>query len=299
MFAVTYARYGDPSVLEVTTVDEPHAGAGEVRIAVRTSAVNPFDWKVRSGLMKDMVPTTFPAIPGLEAAGVVDEVGDGVEGVTIGDEVYGFGANTSAEFAVLHHFFSKPAVLSWAQAAGLPVIAETALRALELIGPSAGQTLLIDGAAGGVGSAAAQFAVADGVTVIGTASESNHEFLRSIGVVPTTYGPGLPDRVGALAPNGVDAALDTAGKGSVKDLIEITGSPQKVVTIADFGAAALGVNITSATSAYQALPKAAELAEAGKFTVAIDSEFPVSDAAKAHERSQGGHLTGKIILQVS
>ena len=116
MFALTYARYGDPSVLEVTTVDEPHAGAGEVRIAVRTSAVNPFDWKVRSGLMKDMVPTTFPAIPGLEAAGVVDEVGDGVEGVTIGDEVYGFGANTSAEFAVLHHFFSKPAVLSWAQA---------------------------------------------------------------------------------------------------------------------------------------------------------------------------------------
>jgi len=299
MFAVTYAKYGDPSVLEVTDVPEPHAGPGEVRIVVRTSALNPFDWKVRAGFMKDMVPTTFPAIPGLEAAGVVDEVGAGVEGVVAGDEVYGFGSQTWAEFAVLHHFYAKPAALSWAQTGGLPVIAETGLRALEILHPVAGQTLLIDGAAGGVGSAAAQFAIADGVTVIGTASPANHDYLRGLGVVPTTYGPGLPDRVAALAPSGVDAALDTAGKGSAQELIEITGSPKKVVTIADFAAAELGVNVTSSTSAYHALPKAAELAEAGKFTVSIDSEFPVSEAAKAHERSQGGHVSGKVILRVS
>jgi NADPH:quinone reductase-like Zn-dependent oxidoreductase len=296
---VTFATYGDPSVLEVTDVPEPHAGAGEVRIVVRAAALNPYDWKVRAGFMKDIFPTTFPAIPGLEAAGIVDEVGADVEGVSVGDEVYGFGSRTWAEFAVLPHFFGKPAALSWEQAGGLPVIAETALRALEIINPTAGQTLLIDGAAGGVGSAAAQFAIADGVTVIGTASESNHEYLRGLGVVPTTYGPGLADRVAALVPSGVDVALDTAGKGSVKELIDITGSPKNVVTIADFSAAELGVAVTSQTAAYHALPKAAELAEAGKFTVAIDSVFSLSDAAKAHERSEGGHLTGKVILRVS
>jgi len=300
MLAVTYAEYGDPSVLEVTTVPEPHAGPGQVRIAVRAAGVNPFDWKLRSGAFKDMFPMSLPAVPGQEAAGVVDEVGEGVEGVSVGDEVFGFGRGTYAEFAVLDHYAAKPGTLSWEQAAGVAVGAETALRALEMLTPSTGQTLLIDGAAGGVGSAAVQLALSDGLTVIGTASEANHDYLRSRGVLPTTYGPGLPQRVAELAPDGVDLALDIAGKGSLAELVEITGSPDRVVTIADFSAPEHGVRLaTGDVQSFHALPKAAQLADAGKFTVAIDSQFGLADAAKAHERSQAGHVHGKIILKVA
>jgi NADPH:quinone reductase-like Zn-dependent oxidoreductase len=298
MFALTYAQYGDPSVLEVTNTPEPHAGPGQVRIAVRASGVNPVDWKIRAGHLQGVLDIPLPAIVGLEAAGVVDEVGEGVEAVSVGDEVFGLGTSTAAEFAVLDHFAHKPAALNWEQAGGLPVAAETALRALEIIKPSAGQTLLLDGAAGGVGSAAAQFARAAGVNVIGTASESNHEYLRSLGVEPTTYGPGLAERVAALTPNPVDVALDTAGKGSLRELVQITGSADNVVTIADFTAAEQGVRSTSESSAFHALPKAGSLVDEGKFVVRIDSLFPLSDAAKAHERSEAGHLSGKIVLTV-
>jgi NADPH:quinone reductase-like Zn-dependent oxidoreductase len=298
MFALTYAEYGGPSVLEVTKVPDPHAGPGQVRIAVRAAAVNPFDWKIRCGMLKDMIPMTFPVIPGLEAAGVVDQVGEGVADVSLGAEVFGLGSRTSAQFALLDHWAVKPTALSWAQAAGVSNAAEAGLRALELLGPAPGDTLLIDGAAGGVGSAAAQFAVADSVTVVGTASESNHEYLRTLGVVPTTYGPGLAERVLAVAPTGVDVALDTAGRGSLTELIEIVGSPERVVTIADPSAPEHGVRLSSASSAFHALPKAAHLFERGRFAVAVDSQFELSDAAKAHERSEGGHVTGKIILTV-
>ncbi|WP_326731695.1 NADP-dependent oxidoreductase [Streptomyces phaeochromogenes] len=302
MFALTFPEYGPPSVLEVATVPEPHAGQGQVRIKVRTAAVNPFDWKIRAGYLRDMMPTQFPATVGSDAAGVIDEVGEGVEGVSVGDEVFGVGQNATAEYTVLDHFVAKPTALSFEQAAGIPAVAETALRTLNLLNPAAGQTLLIDGAAGGVGSIAAQFAIADGVTVIGTASEANHDYLRSLGVVPTTYGPGLEARVAELAPGGIDAALDTAGKGSLPDLVKITGTPDKVVTIADFSAAEHGVQLTTGMGETQpqlALEKALQLFEQGKLTVAVDSLFPLEEAAKAHERSEGGHVSGKIILTVA
>jgi NADPH:quinone reductase-like Zn-dependent oxidoreductase len=303
MFALVFDEYGDPSVLHMTELPEPHAAAGEVRIAVRAAGVNPIDWKIRAGYMKDFSPVDFPAIPGMDAAGVVDEVGEGVEGVSVGDEVFGSGTGASAQYAVLAHFAAKPASMSWAQAAALPVPAETAQRTLGLLGPpAAGQTLLIEGAAGGVGSTAAQFALADGVTVIGTASPGNHDHLRSLGVIPTTYGPGLQERVAELAPGGVDAVLDTAGKGSIQDLIAIAGDPAKVVTIADFSAGQYGARVTGAGSdpaRFEALPKAARLFEDGKLAIAVDSEFPLAETAKAHERSEGGHVTGKIVLTVA
>ncbi|MFE2843308.1 NADP-dependent oxidoreductase [Streptomyces scopuliridis] len=299
MLAVEYAEYGDPSVLGVATMPEPHAGRGQVRIAVYAAGVNPVDWKMRSGELKDLMPQKLPAIPGKEAAGVVDEVGEGVDAVAVGDEVFGLGTATAAQFAVLDHFAPKPGSLDWSQAGGLAFVAETAARALEILDPSPGQTLLIDGAAGGVGSAAAQFALADGIAVIGTAGESNHAYLRSLGAEPTTYGPGLPERVAALAANGVDAALDTVGKGSLPDLVAITGSPDTVVTIADLSAAEHGVRLTTKASAFDALAKAARLAEEGKFSVRIAAEFTLADAAKAHEISQGGHAMGKIVLRLT
>ncbi len=303
MRALTFAEYGPASVLEVTTVPDPHAGPGQVRIAVRAAGVNPIDWKVRAGHVKEFMPVEFPAIPGLDAAGVVDEVGEGVSSVTVGDEVFGLGNNVTAEFAVLDQFERKPASLSWEQAAGIGAVAETAQRTLDALALTPGQTLLIEGAAGGVGSTAAQLAVASGLAVIGTASSSNHEYLRSLGVMPTTYGPGLAERVAELAPNGVDGVLDTAGSGSLPELIRISQAPENVISIVDFTAPEYGARTSSGigeeSRGYHGFATVARLADEGRFTVAIDSTYPLEDAARAHERSETGHVRGKVVITVA
>jgi NADPH:quinone reductase-like Zn-dependent oxidoreductase len=302
MRAVQFDEYGGPDVLHVAEAEEPHAGAGQVRVAVRAAGVNPIDWKLRSGAMAQIAPVEFPAIPGVEVAGVVDEVGDGVNDVAVGDELFGFAVGGgAAEEALLEHYAAKPAALSWAAAAAVPAAAETAVRTLDLLGVVADQTVLVNGAAGGVGTAAVQFARVRGARVIGTASEANHEFLRTLGAEPTTYGEGMVDRVRQLAPDGVDRALDTAGRGALVDLIEITGSPDNVVTTADFSAPEHGVRATSGADkrAWQALGQAAELYEAGEFSMPVEQAFPLDQAAEAQRRSQAGHVRGKLVLTVS
>src|SRR3954466_7935064 len=300
MRAVTFTDYGGPDVLRVAEVDEPHAGPGQIRIAVRASGVNPIDWKVRSGMMRDVMPAELPVIDGYEAAGVVDEVGQGVDGVAAGDEVFGFAvAGAAAEYAVLDDFARKPAALSFEEAAGLPVAVETSVRVFNVLGGlGAGQTIVINGAAGGVGTAAVQLARARGARVIGTASERNHEFLRSLGAEPTTYGEGMVERIRALAPGGVDLAFDTAGKGAIPDLIELTGDPARVATIADFSAAGLGAKITSGAEgrAPGALEEAAGLIEKGDFSLPVAEAFPFDRAGDAHRASEGGHVRGKLVL---
>lgn len=299
MKAVQFTEYGEPDVLHVADVEEPHAGAGQIRVAVRAAGVNPVDWKKRSGVMRDAMPVDFPSIPGIEVAGVVDEVGDGVVDVAVGDEVFGSSVGgASAEHAVLDQYAAKPAGLPWEEAAALPVAVETAVRALDLLGLESGQTVLINGAAGGVGSAAVQFARARGARVIGTASEGNHVYLRSLGAEPTVYGEGLVERVRELAPGGVDLALDTAGKGALPDLIEITGSPGNVVTIADFSAGEHGVRITTGADgrSWQALGQAARLYEEGKLSLPVERTFPFAQAPEAHRVSQEGHVRGKLVL---
>jgi NADPH:quinone reductase-like Zn-dependent oxidoreductase len=300
MKAVTFSDYGGPEVLGVTDVDEPHAGPGQIRIAVRAAGVNPIDWKARSGAMREMMPLSFPAVDGREAAGVVDEVGEGVSGVAPGDEVFGFAVGgAAAEYAVLDDFARKPAALSFEEAAALPVAVETSVRVFGVLGGvGEGQTLVVNGAAGGVGVAAVQLARERGARVIGTASERNHDFLRSLGAEPTTYGDGMVDRIRALAPDGVDLAFDTAGKGGVPDLITLTGDPARVATIADFSAAALGVKVTGGGEgrAAGALDEAAALAEAGRLQVPVAQTFAFSDAADAHRASEDGHVRGKLIL---
>jgi NADPH:quinone reductase-like Zn-dependent oxidoreductase len=300
MKAVTFTEYGIPEVLRVADVEEPHPGPGQIRVAVRAAGVNPIDWKVRSGAMRDVTPVSFPVIDGREAAGVVDEVGPDVTGAAVGDEVFGFAVGgAAAERAILDDFARKPARLSWEQAAGLPVAAETSVRVFTVLGGvNEGQTLLINGAAGGVGAVAVQLARARGARVIGTASEPNHEFLRSLGAEPTTYGEGLVERVRALAPDGVDLAFDTAGKEGVADLITLTGDPARVATIADFAAAALGVKVTGGGDfrATEALDEAAALIEAGGLYVPIARTYSFTDAADAHRISQDGHVRGKLVL---
>jgi NADPH:quinone reductase-like Zn-dependent oxidoreductase len=243
----------------------------------------------------------------VDAAGVVDEVGVGVTGVLPGDAVFGLvdvagmgGAN--AEYAVLTAWAMKPDALSWEQAGGAAGNVETATRVLDRLKVGTGTTLLIEGAAGGVGTVAVQLAAARGATVIGTAGARNHEFVAGLGATPTAYGPGLSDRVTALAPDGVDAVLDCAGSGSLPELVDLAGGPDRVVTIADLTAAAYGVHRSHSAGpgadpqAVEGLAVAAALAEQGHFTVPVAAAFPLEDAASAHELSETGHAQGKIVL---
>ena len=203
---------------------------------------------------------------------------------------------------MLEHYAPKPAGASWAEVAGWPVAVETAVRSLNLLGLTSGQTILVNGAAGGVGGAAVQVARARGARVIGTAGERNHEYLRTLGAEPTTYGAGLVGRVRELAPDGVDLALDAAGAGALPDLIEITGSPDNVVTIADFSAAEHGVRLSGgggAARAWDALAQAAELYEAGSLTIPVAQTFSLEEARDAHRMSEGGHVRGKLVLTLS
>lgn len=299
MRALTYSQYGGPEVLSVQDVPEPHAGPGQVRVAVRASSVNPIDHKIRSGAMGGD-PAALPRVPGVDGAGVVDEVGEGVEGVAVGDEVLGMGSATAAELAVLDAVTAKPAQMSWAEAAALPLGAETAARALDLLGVRDGTTLLVQGAAGGVGSAAVQLAVARGARVVGTASERNHDYLRRLGAEPTTYGEGLVEQVRAMAPDGIDAALDTAGKGSVRQLVQLVDDPAQVVSIADFTAPELGARVTSGGEerATYALAEAVRLYRDGRYVVEVERTFPLAEGAEAHRASETGHVRGKLVLLV-
>lgn len=303
MRAVQFAEYGGPEVLELVEADEPHAGAGTVRIVVRAAGVNAIDWKIRSGMMKDQMPLALPAGTGLDAAGVVDEVGARVTDVAVGDEVFGSGSATLADYAVLTSWARKPAGLSFAEAAGYPVPVETATRILDEVGVQPGQTLLVSGAAGGVGSAVVQLARHREINVIGTASEGNADYLHSLGAVATTYGDGLVGRVRALAPAGVDAALDIAGSGVIPELVELvelSGDPARVVSIADFSAPQHGARVSmSGTGHVAAFAEAARLAEQGEFSIPVERTFPLAAAAEAHAASAAGHVAGRLVIIVS
>jgi NADPH:quinone reductase-like Zn-dependent oxidoreductase len=295
--AVVYTQYGEPEVLGVGEVEEPHAGPGQVRIAVRAASVNPIDWKQVTGLMARGDAPPRPTVPGFDAAGVVDEVGEGVTGVRVGDEVFGLGRATAAEHAVLGAWAPKPEGLSSGAAAGLGVAGETAVRVLDLLGLPAGATVVVDGASGGVGIVAVQVAVSRGLRVVGTSSAGNTGFVRSLGALATTYGEGLADRVRELAPDGVDGGVDTAGRGSVRDLVALTGDPGKVVTTADFGAGALGVQVT--TSSDGGAPRLAEVAALvaqGRLELPVQAVYPFERAAEALRVSREGHVRGKLVL---
>jgi NADPH:quinone reductase-like Zn-dependent oxidoreductase len=299
MKAVRFSQFGGPEVLEIVDLPDPHAGPGQVRIAVRAAGVNPSDWKKREGLMGGGLPQTM----GYEAAGVVDEVGEGVADVAVGDRVFGFAAEgaAQAELAVLSYYAPIPPSLDFPAAAALPAAIETATRALDQLGAGSGSTLLINGASGSVGSAAVQLAVARGARVIGTASPANHEYLRSLGAEPVAYGEGLAGRVRALAPGGVDAALDVAGSGVLPEVIELAGGPAHVVTIADFaGAQKYGVRFSRGEDgrAIHALTGIGELIEAGRFSLPVAQTFPLAEIAAAHRVSQDGHRRGKLVLVV-
>ncbi|MEU6966467.1 NADP-dependent oxidoreductase [Kitasatospora aureofaciens] len=306
--AIAFPRYGGADVLRTIDIELPAPGPGQVRVAVRAVGVNPIDRKQRSGELHALFPAVFPAVPGYEVSGVVEAVGAEVTGFAPGDEVFGgLMGGGYAEHALLDAdmLAHKPATLSWEEAAAIPVAAETSERVLDILGVRPGETLLVHGAAGGVGTVLLQFARARGITVIGTASEANHAYLRELGAIPVTYGEGLAERVRAAAPDGVDRALDAVGKGDVLPLsIELTGSAERVLTIADFAnAAQYGVRFDGSTDkaeAYHRRAFAAALAlhEAGDLRLPLHRVLPLAEAAEAQRISEQGHLQGKIVLTV-
>ncbi|NJQ02851.1 NADP-dependent oxidoreductase [Streptomyces zingiberis] len=304
MKAVTIDSYGETP--KTTEVPEPKVGPDSVLIRVRAAGVNPVDWKITAGYLDPVLHAEFPLTPGWDVAGVVERVGPAVTEFAPGDEVIAYNRQdvarfgTFAELAVapIRAVARKPASLSWAQAAGLPLAGLTALQSLRAAGTGKGDTVLVHAAAGGVGSFAVQIAVALGARVIGTASERNHDYLRSLGAEPVTYGDGLAGRVRELAPEGVDVAVDFAGGDSVAVSTEVARSAARVVSVVDAGVKEAGGHYVFVRPSTADLTELGELADAGKLTVNVDRELPLDEVAEAFRISQEGRTRGKIVLTV-
>ena len=302
MKAAQFSRFGGPEVLEIVELPDPHPGPGQVRIIVHAAGISATDAKLRSGEVNfgDGLPQTT----GRDVAGVVDEVGEGVTDVAVGDRVCGVSDDGAgaATLALLTYRATVPPSLGFVDAAALPVALETATRSLDQLKVGRGMTLLINGAAGGIGSTAVQLAIARGARVVGTASAANHGYLRLIGAEPVTYGEGLAERVRALAPDGVDVALNVVGSGVLPVLIELAGGPQNVIELADVeGAKQHGVRFSSGYQghAFHALAEIGALIEAGRFWLPVERTWPLDQIAEAHRINERGHVRGRLVLVVN
>src|SRR3954452_15696101 len=246
MKAIVFDQFGGPDVLHEADIEVPQPGPGQVRVRVQAAGLNALDGKIRSGMLEAVLPTPLPAVPGGELAGVVDALGEGVQDVHVGDEVLGWSDTGSyAQYALATTVAPKPAGLDWQHAVALPTASETSERVLDLLNVTAGETVLMHGAAGAVGTLAVQLATARGARVIATAGPSNQDYLTSLGATATLYGEGLVERVRALAPDGVDAVFDLAGKGWLEHSIAVRGGTEPSATIAAFRAQQLGVPFAS------------------------------------------------------
>ncbi|WP_329319781.1 NADP-dependent oxidoreductase [Streptomyces sp. NBC_01262] len=307
MKAVSYRTYGGPEVLEYGDLPEPKVGPDAVLIKVKAAAVNPVDWKAQLGYLDGLLESVFPVIPGWDVSGVV--VRPGVDAVEYqeGDEVIAYvredflSRGTFAEYvaAPVRTMARKPANLTFEQAAGLPLAGLTAYQALvKAIRLGEGETVLVHAAAGGVGSLAVQIAVHLGARVIGTASERNHGYLRSLGAEPVTYGEGLADRVRALAPDGVDAVLDLVGGDALTVSPDLLATGGRLVSIADGAVLGLGGRYFWVRPDAADLAALSELAERGVVEVEVAATFPLEKAADAQRLNAEGHTRGKVIVTV-
>ncbi|MGE6229537.1 NADP-dependent oxidoreductase [Paenibacillus chitinolyticus] len=300
MKAMGFTKFGPPEVLEPMELAMPQAGEGEVRVRVKAAGVQPVDCAIRTGFRPQGVTISLPHVTGGEFAGIVDQTGSGVTAFAPGDEVLGFRMQyTYAEYVVVpqEQLVRKPAAMPWEAAGGLSGAGQTALTALEELAVGPGDTLLINGAAGGVGTVAVQAARAKGAAVIGTASPANHDYLRSIGAVPVTYGPGLAERVRALAPGGVDAALDAGGADGLLAAAELVADRNRIATTVAFELAGeLGVRWIRSRRSAQRLAELVELYTHGQLYIHIRRAYPLSQAAEAHREMETGHGRGKIVL---
>ena len=303
--AVRFDSYGDVDVLEVRDVEKPVPGEREVVVAVRAAGINPGEAMIRRGALHDRWPATFPSGQGSDLAGVVAEVGPGVQAFSVGDEVIGFTdrRESQAEFVAVpaDQLTAKPESVPWEVAGGLYVAGTTAYAAVRSVGLKAGDTVAIAGAAGGVGSIAVQLAKRAGATVLGIAGPANDEWLTSHGVVPVNYGDGLAERLRAAAPEGrIDAFLDFFGGGYVELAVtELGVKPERVDTIIDFAAVErFGVQVAgnADASTAQVLAELADLIAAGALEVPIAGVFALDDVQRAYRTLEQRHTRGKLVL---
>ncbi|MFE2180062.1 NADP-dependent oxidoreductase [Streptomyces sp. NPDC059455] len=304
--AVVYQTFGGPEVLELRDAPEPHAGPGEVRVRVTAAGLNPMDWIISSTPeTAAMFGVTVPSGFGYDFAGVIDEVGAGADGFAVGDRVYGGAmAKAAADFLVMKTpaqapdaLFHTPDGISDEVATTLPVAGLTAVAALEAIGLRSGDTVLVGGAAGGVGVFAVQLAKLAGARVIGTASQSTFEFLRQLGAEPVAYGPGLADRVRTRAPDGVTAATDLFGTETAETALALGVPPERISTIAAGPNPPGGVRAIGGSEAGPAgLERITDAILAGRVTVPIAATFPIQQIRDAVALQAGRHVHGKIVI---
>lgn len=305
MKAITYSSYGGPEVLTLSELEDPKVGPGEILVDVRAAGVNPVDWKVLSGGLDPLMTTIFPVIPGWDVAGVVTAVGLDVPEFSVGDEVMAYArkdwvqAGSFAEkmMVPVRTAARKPESLSFAQAGALPLAGLTAYQSLHRLGLTAGQTVLVHGANGGVGSFAVQIAAAAGARVIGTASERSHERIRGLGAEPVTYGDGLEERVRAMAPGGADLVVDYVG-GVLEQTLAVLAPGGRHASIADDSVGDAGGAYLWVRPDAGDLAALAELVEAGSLRVDVERTFDLADAADAFRASMEGHTSGKIVVTV-
>src|ERR1700730_11629994 len=303
--AVRYDEFGGIDVLRVEEVERPVPGDGQVLVRVKAAGINPSEAVIRTGAVAGLFPSTFPSGQGSDLAGVVEEVGAGAGGFFPGDEVIGFTDKRASQaelgLAEAGDLTRKPEKVSWEVAGGLFVAGTTAWGAVRAVRPEEGETVVISGAAGGVGSLAVQLARRAGATVIGLASESNHEWLKSRGVIPVAYGDGVADRIRAAAPGGVDAFIDTYGDGYVELALALGVTAERIDTIADFAAAAKhGVKTDGGTAAGPGARVLAELAGliADRYLEGpITHGYPLAQVREAYTELERRHTRGKIVLR--
>lgn len=307
MATMVVARdFGGPEVLELVETEVPSPGPGEVRLTVRAAGVNPADVKLREGLFGR---PPLPLRLGSEVAGVVAEVGEAVTDLAVGDEVVAYrvsGGYATELVTKAANVFRKPASLPFEEAAGLLLVGATAAHALEAVGVGAGDTVLVHAAGGGVGQAVVQLARLRGARVIGTGSERSFELLRELGAEPVAYGAGLADRVRALAPDGISAAVDIAGTDEALAVsLELVADRDRIVTLAprqaaiDAGIRAIGGGPggdPGTTIRNAARAELVRLAGEGAIKVRVSRTFPLAEAADAHRLVAQGHASGKVVL---
>jgi NADPH:quinone reductase-like Zn-dependent oxidoreductase len=305
MKALTYARYGGPEVLELTDLPEPKVPPGWVLVRVRSAAVNPVDWQIMAGNLDPLLEVQFPVVPGWDVSGVVESAGIDVPEWAPGDEVISYArtdwvhGGTMAEYVALPSrlLAPKPASVDWDRAASLPLAGLTAYQVLGRLEVAADQTVLVHNASGGVGGYAVQLAVARGARVIGTASETNHDYLRGLGAEPVVYGDGLPERVRELAPEGVDVVVDLVG-GVVEQTLAVLKDGGRHASVADDAVEAHGGTWMWVRPSAEDLTELSRLVDRGALRIELARSVPLAEAAEAYRLSQEGHVRGKIAVRM-
>jgi NADPH:quinone reductase len=301
--AVRFDHYGDRDVLYIADVEVPVPAAGEVVVEVRAAGINPGEAAIRSGALAKVFPATFPSGEGSDLAGVVSSVGDGVTEFAVGDDVLGWSWRRSshAEYVAVPvaQLISKPAALSWEAAGSLYVVGCTAYAAVRAVGAGRGDTVAVSAAAGGVGSVVVQLLRTKGATVLGIASQRNHDWLVAQGATPLAYGDGLAGRLESAAPTGIDAFIDLFGPEYVQLAVDLGVAPDRIDTIiAREKAQELGAKVEGSgdASTTDVLAEMAELVASGQIEIPIAATYPLEKVRDAFAELEERHTHGKIVL---